>query len=69
MSRPKSPNAMTDAERQALAAFRLKANGGKRLGVKLGKQQINKINKLIEQGYAKNQQAVILRLIDEARDD
>lgn len=63
-SEPKDPTA---AKRTAAVKARLEDDGGKRLSVKLLGRHVKKVQRLIEAGVADDQQAVILKLIDEAK--
>jgi hypothetical protein len=57
----------TAAKRQAGVKARLEEDGGKRIPVKLFGRQVQKVDQLIQNGYADDQQAVIRRLIDEKK--
>jgi hypothetical protein len=66
VSKASLPRDVTAAKRQQASTLRLRGEGGKRITLKMSARQVEKVARLLSQGYAVNQQEVILRAIDEA---
>ena len=63
---PSAPSDPTAAKRTAAVKARLEENGGKRLPVKLLGRHVKKLQAGMKAGTGDSQQAVILKLIDDA---